>query len=78
MKIEFGKWISVRDALPKNNNPVIACNIGGEIDIAWYVKRDGLWYTELYECEIDGSPSTVVAWMPLPDTFKDWDYTDFE
>ena len=52
-------WISVEEALPENQDYVLA-EYKGSIFMAWYRKRNNMWHN-IYGIEMD-----VDRWMPIP------------
>lgn len=60
------KWIPVKDELPKNSEMMlVTCKTQKgiySVNRAYY--SDGFWHGS-------GSMSCVIAWMPLPEPFKE-------
>ena len=57
--IYFGKWINVKDRLPKENTQVLVyCNDGG------------MWVDDYFCYGFDDCWDSAVAWMPLPEPYK--------
>lgn len=58
-------WISVDDRLPEDAEDVIATTENGEeITLAWYGGDD-------WRSAIDGDSINVIAWMPLPEPYRE-------
>lgn len=56
------EWISVDERLPETNKKVLVCYSNGSMDIAKYIRADGLefWFEET------NFTKTITHWMPLP------------
>lgn len=53
-------WISVEEALPDNQDYVLA-RYNGSIFMAWYRARNNMWHN-IYGIEMD-----IDRWMPIPE-----------
>ena len=70
-------WIPVSKRLPEEETRVMICTIDGEIDIADHRLQD--WTNDDWEWFVCGTlgykrtycDNEVVAWMPLPEPYKD-------
>ena len=64
---KVGEWIPCSKMMPKNQTAVLICLEWNAYDIAWL---DGdLWVSELTVYDFE----TVMAWMPLPEPYKEGD-----
>ena len=71
----MGEWISCKDTLPGEDEPVILCVSGKEGNIT-YIRaviaddgtcyENGRWYIGGLYCK----NLVVHAWMPLPDAYE--------
>ena len=63
----YDNWIPCSKMMPKNQTAVLICLEWNAYDIAWL---DGdLWVSELTVYDFE----TVMAWMPLPEAYKEKD-----
>ena len=67
----MGEWISVKDRLPSNTEPVLVCGVRNGIKICRYwVNRD--YGGSLQHVFFNNNKSvTVTHWMPLPEPPKE-------
>lgn len=65
-------WIPVKERLPENSHRVIVCLEHGTVFSARYRKSDNIWVNGFF----DMSHSKVVAWMPLPEAYKEDDHDE--
>ena len=56
-------WIPCIERLPEDNEEVLFCDRKGERWLGWHY---GFWNTE----RLDFDEDEVVAWMPLPESWK--------
>lgn len=57
------EWISVKNRLPEYDEPVIGCD-AEMMDIGLVNYISGEFF------DLDGDPTSVTHWMPLPDIPK--------
>ena len=58
-------WVPVEERLPEDAEDVIATTENGEeITLAWYCGED-------WRSAIDGDSINVIAWMPLPEPYRE-------
>lgn len=62
-----GRWISVEDALPEENNVVLVSTTTGHVDFA--VLRWGKWFSDGY-VGVAFPPNRITAWMPKPAAYE--------
>lgn len=73
----FGKWISVKDKLPRHNQLVLIAfdagktSVKGEKVIMGYMGRDADEWFEIYTPFNACHWNTVTHWMPLPEPPKE-------
>jgi Ni,Fe-hydrogenase III component G len=60
-----GVWIPVSEKLPKENEEVLITLIHGKVTWAYLHQRE--WYNMFSTYPIE----RVIAWMPLPEPFKE-------
>lgn len=65
-----GRWIPVSERLPDEETDVFICNANGDREISrgsysTEMKGDFIWYTSGWRF------GKVVAWMPLPESYKE-------
>lgn len=63
-------WIPCSERLPEEETDVLVCNADGEINISrgsysTEMQNDWIWYTTGWRF------GEVVAWMPLPEPYKE-------
>ena len=73
-----GKWILCSERLPEDDDykpfsyyedgAILYCTKDGKIGFGWYYESTKEWANE-----DDGYPGEVVAWMPLPEPYKEED-----
>lgn len=65
--VEIPRWIPVEERMPDNEDKVLCCTETKRGDrnivIGYYIKESGYW-----AC---GMNSNVIAWMPLPEPYKE-------
>lgn len=61
----FGKWIPCSERLPENDTNVIACFSHGLVTELRYVGNG------IFEGIYEYSTKVIVAWMPLPEAYKE-------
>lgn len=61
------KWISVDDALPKNDDRVLVCGVRNGITVCRYWENSGYGgHLQYMFFTNKQNPITVTHWMPLP------------
>ena len=65
------KWIPCSKELPKNGISVLFCDDEGDIYNGYCLVRDGGRYHKWMEYHNADRIKNVVAWMPLPDPWKE-------
>ncbi len=58
-------WIPISEKLPKENEEVLITLIHGKV--TWAYLHQGEWYNMFSTYPIE----RVIAWMPLPEPFKE-------
>ncbi len=73
MKPEFRKWIPVIERLPEDDEMVlVTCKTEkGARNVGRAYHSNGFWYGS-------SSMSRVIAWMPLPEPYKEREDKDAE
>lgn len=62
------KWIPVREKMPKDWEKVLICQESGEVNTGAYSEKNGIWLKGDFN-SVGGSD--VIAWMPLPEPYKE-------
>ena len=65
------KWIPCSKELPKNGTSVLFCDDEGDIYNGYCLVRDGGRYHMWMEYHNADRIKNVVAWMPLPNPWKE-------
>lgn len=65
--VKHGRWIPVSERLPKQGQEVI-CQCRARIIKVLKLDADGDWYQDASHCYMRGF---VIAWMPLPEPYKE-------
>ena len=66
---KVGEWIPCSERLPEEGEKVIACNKNGEIETAYFYPSEELSGATIW-CANDVMFTNIVAWKPLPETYK--------
>lgn len=61
---KVNEWMPVEERLPKKNDFVLVTCDNGEVDYAFYTERGWIMHY------IDDEAYPVIAWMPLPESYK--------
>ena len=59
-------WIPVTERLPAMGKSVLMCDIDGDIYLG-HRTQCGYYYPDFYDDKV----KNVIAWMPLPEPFKE-------
>lgn len=69
-KMALRQWIPVSERLPKKDADILATYVDGEeARIVPVNYGDGTWYDCIFNSTLDSHK--VVAWMPLPEPYKE-------
>ena len=60
-------WIPVSERLPEKGVEVLATTEWGEVTIAMYCVTDWL----IHEGDTNAETDDIIAWMPLPESYKE-------
>ena len=65
------EWISVKDKMPENKKTVL-CFIDARVLTHFQTSytRDGIWYGNECDTELETDGFIVTHWMPLPESPK--------
>lgn len=67
---EVPKWIPVKERLPEEDKDYLVTGKWGGLEIATYIKATNQWVIGYYNKDIPKEIG-VIAWMPLPEPYKE-------
>ncbi|KAK9680597.1 Protein of unknown function (DUF551) [Popillia japonica] len=65
----MSEWISIKERLPEYETPVLVCWIDEEITMGTFWKTGNMTYDG--DGLISIGSGLVIAWMPLPEPYKE-------
>ena len=70
------RWIPCSEQMPTMNEYVLVCTVNGDITDGhrWNEEDDGAWF--IFGDSHNASDGDIVAWMPLPEPYKEGEKND--